>query len=40
MSKTRYIYFGNQYIGEADENNTVTQRYVNEPDIYTNLTAR
>jgi RHS repeat-associated protein len=37
MAKTRFLYFGNQYIGEADETNTVTKRYVNEPDTYTNL---
>jgi RHS repeat-associated protein len=37
MAKTRFLYFGTQYIGEADETNTVTKRYVNEPDTYTNL---
>jgi YD repeat-containing protein len=37
MAKTQYIYDGFQYLGEADENGTVTKLYVNEPDSYTNL---
>jgi hypothetical protein len=31
MAITQYIYDGLQYLGEADENGTVTKLYVNEP---------
>jgi hypothetical protein len=37
MVITQYIYDGFQYLGEADENGTMTKLYVNEPDSYTHL---
>ena len=35
MVTTRYIYFGNQLMGEADEDNEITRLYTNEPDDFT-----
>lgn len=40
VTTTNYIYDGYQYLGETDENNAVTKRYVNKPDTYTHLIAQ
>jgi RHS repeat-associated protein len=40
MPTTNYIYHGNQYLCETDENDTPTKLYVNEPGTYTNLVSQ
>jgi RHS repeat-associated protein len=40
MPTINYIYHGNQYLCETDENDTPTKLYVNEPGTYTNLVSQ
>lgn len=40
VATTRYIYDGNQYLAEADENGTINRLYTNEPDAYTRLISQ
>jgi RHS repeat-associated protein len=40
MPVTNYIYDGNQYLAEADENDTINRLYTNETDTYTRLVSQ
>jgi RHS repeat-associated protein len=40
MPVTNYIYDGNQYLAEAEENDDITRLYTNEPDAYTHLISQ